>query len=223
MNLLQLQENLAAARLKGANEETTEKAVAVANACQQARKYETAVACLNQVLPDVQNDAGLHAVMQTALGTAFWEKAQLKKSLIHFSAALKLFKETDDKPGVAIVLAIVGVTFWRKREWKKALEILKDALSYDKGKNAELRFASVHGAFDRSIATLQNRVQRGRDLQVPMKILQPLFASAALYLVTGNLDELQPCLNESVSLAEQLGEVDIVRAAAGIKQLGCLV
>ena len=82
------------------------------------------------------------------------------------------------------------------------------------------RFLSLQGALERGIATLQNRVRMGRELQDSMRILQPLFSSSALYLVTGNLDDLKSCLDESVSLAEQLGEADILDAAQSIRQLG---
>jgi hypothetical protein len=62
-------------------------------------------------------------------------------------------------------------------------------------------------------------VRIGRELQNPLKILQPLFSSSALYLVTGNLDEMNSSLNESVSLAEQLGKDDILIAARGLREM----
>jgi len=219
MNLTQLQENFEAIRLKGNRVETVEKAVELANACQQVRKYETAIACLNKVLPDVQKDAGLHAVVKTALGTAYWEKAQLQKALNHFEEALKLFKEIDDKQGISAILSIVGITFWRKCDWDKALETLKDALRQNDEKKVEQRFASLYGAFERGIATLQNRVRMGRELQAPIKILQPLFSASALYLITGKMDKLKSSLDESISLAEQLGKADILNAAKDLKKM----
>lgn len=220
MNLAQLQENLEAVRSKGDKFETVEKAVEYANACQQVRKYEAAIACLNKILPDVEEDTSLRAVVKTALGTAFWEKAQLQKALNHFEEALKLFKEIDDKQGIYAILSIVGITFWRKCDWEKALEILKDAHNGEKIRDK--RFTSLYGALDRGIDTLKNRVRMGRELQDSLKILQPLFSSSALYLITGNLGELKPCLDESVSLAEQLGKTDILSAAKDLTRLAAL-
>ena len=52
-----------------------------------------------------------------------------------------------------------------------------------------------------------------------MKILQPLFASTALHIILGNFEELKICLNESMVLAEQLNQTEILRAAEGIKLL----
>jgi tetratricopeptide (TPR) repeat protein len=220
MNLSQLQESLEAIRLKGDKLGMVEKAVEYANACQQARKYEAAIACLNKILPDVEDDAHFHAVIKTALGTAFWEKAQLQKALNHFEEALTLFKEMDDKQGMDAIFSIVGITFWRKCDWDKALEILGDASHQDKKRDK--RFISLCGALDRGIVTLQNRVRMGRELQNPLKILQPLFSICALYWVTGNREQLEICLNESVLLADQLGKVDILEAAKGISQLAGL-
>ncbi|MBT5549481.1 MAG: tetratricopeptide repeat protein [Nitrospina sp.] len=220
MNLSQLQENLETIRLKGDWSETVEKAVEYANACQQVRKYEAAIACLNKILPDVEGDASLNAVIKTALGTAFWEKAQLQKALNHFEEALKIFKERDDKQGGAAILSIVGITFWRKCDWQKALDILRDA--NNEGTIKHQRFLSLYGALDRGIATLQNRVRMGRELGDPLKILQPLFSMCALYWVTGNREQLQVCLEESVSLAEQLGKADILNAAKGLTRLASL-
>ena len=220
MNLIQLQEGFEAIRLKGNRVETVEKVVELANACQQVRKYEAAITCLNKVLPDVQKDAGLLAVVKTALGTAYWEKAQFQKALNHFEEALKMFKEVHDKQGIAIILSIVGITFWRKCDWDKALEILKDALKQNGEKKVEQRFASLYGAFDRGIATLQNRVRMGRELQDPVKILQPLFSMCLLYWVIGSHGQFKVCLDEAVALAQSLNKTDILQAAEGIMQLG---
>ena len=220
MNLIQLQEGFETIRLKGNRVETVEKAVELANACQKVRKYEAAITCLNKVLPDVQKDTGLFAVVKTALGTAYWEKAQLQKALNHFEEALTLFKEIDDKPGIAAILSIVGITFWRKCEWEKALEILKDVSPRQNDeKKVEPRFASLFGALDRGIATLQNRVRLGRELQKPLKILQPLFSICALYWVIGNREQLEVCLDEAVSLAQSLNKTDILQAAKDLKKI----
>ena len=220
MNLIQLQEGFEAIRLKGNRVETVEKAVELANACQKVRKYEAAITCLNKVLPDVQKDTGLLAVVKTALGTAYWEKAQLQKALNHFEEALTLFKEIDDKPGIAAILSIVGITFWRKCEWEKALEILKDVSPRQNDeKKVEPRFASLFGALDRGIATLQNRVRLGRELQKPLKILQPLFSICALYWVVGNREQFKVCLDEAVALAQSLNKTDVLQAAKDLKKI----
>lgn len=219
MNLIQLQEGFEAIRLKGNRVETVEKVVELANACQQVRKYEAAITCLNKVLPEVQKEAGLLAVVKTALGTAYWEKAQLQKALSHFEEGLTLFKEIDDKQGISAILSIVGITFWRKCEWEKALEILKDALGQNGEKKVEQRFVSLYGAFDRGIAALQNRVRLGRELQKPLKILQPLFSICALYWVVGNREQLEVCLKEAVSLAQSLNKTDILQAAKDLKKM----
>ena len=217
MNLAQLQENLEAVRSKGDKFETVEKAVEYANACQQVRKYEAAIACLNKILPDVEEDTSLRAVVKTALGTAFWEKAQLQKALNHFEEALKLFKEIDDKQGIYAILSIVGITFWRKCDWEKALEILKDAHNGEKIRDK--RFTSLYGALDRGIDTLKNRVRMGRELQDSLKILQPLFSMCPLHWIMGNREQFKACFDESVSLAEQLGKTDILSAAKGLTRL----
>ncbi len=129
MNLSQLEENFKSACIKGDWADIVQKAVVFSNGCQEVRKYDAAIVCLNKLALDVKVYKKLLAVVLTALGTAYWEKAQLKKALEQFEKALLLFKETDDKAGKAAILSIVGITYWRKCEWDKALEILEDALS----------------------------------------------------------------------------------------------
>jgi tetratricopeptide (TPR) repeat protein len=217
MNLSQLEESFKSAHIEGDWADTVKKAVSFANGCQEIRKFDTAITCLNKLVLDVKGEKKILAVVHTALGTAYWEKAQLKKALSQFEQALQLFKELDDKAGKAAILSIVGITYWRKCEWEPALEILKDALNQKMGKDE--RFPSLYGAFDRGIATLENRVRLGRELEQPMKILQPLFSSTALHLIIGNFEELKICLDESVTLAQQLGQTDILKAAETIKLL----
>ena len=217
MNLSQLEENFKSACIKGDWADIVQKAVVFSNGCQEVRKYDAAIVCLNKLALDVKVYKKLLAVVLTALGTAYWEKAQLKKALEQFEKALLLFKETDDKPGKAAILSIVGITYWRKCEWDKALEILEDALSLKPER--EERFVSLYGAFDRGVATLQNRIRLGRELEQPMKILQPLFSSTALHLIIGNMGAFKTCLEESVALAQQLDQTDILKAAQAIKLL----
>ncbi len=217
MNLSQLEENFKSSRIEGDWVDIVKKAVTFANGCQEVRKFDAAIACLSKLALDLKSEKKLLAVILTALGTAYWEKAQLKKALEQFEKALLLFKETSDNAGKAAILSIVGITYWRKCEWDRALEILEDALSLKPER--EERFASLYGAFDRGVSTLENRVRLGRELAQPMKILQPLFSSTALHLIIGNVEELKTCLDESVALAQQLGQTDILKAAEGIKLL----
>ena len=217
MNLSQLEESYKSSLIKGDWVDISEKAIAFANGCQQVRKYDAAITCLSKLALDIKDDNKLLAVVLTALGTAYWEKAQLKKALEQFEKALVLFKEIDGKAGKAAILSIVGITYWRKCEWDRALEILKDALSLKP--NWEERFAFLYGAFDRGVVTLKNRVRLGRELEQPMKVLKPLFSSTALHLVIGNLEEFNAYLDESMTLAQQLNQADILKAAEGIKRL----
>ena len=215
MNLEQLEKNFESALSKDDLVDTVAKAVAFANGCQQVRKYDSAIACLNKL--DVKEQKNLKAVIFTALGAVYWEKGQLNKALIQFEHALQIFKELEDKSGKAAILSVLGITYWRKCEWDLAIENIKDALNQNTGKDE--RFESLYGAFDRGIVNLHNRIRLGRELEKPMKILQPLFASTALHIIVGNFEELETCLNESMVLAEQLNQGDILRAAEGIKLL----
>ena len=215
MNLEQLEKNFKSALSKDDLVDTVAKAVAFANGCQQVRKYDFAIACLNKL--DVKDQKKLKPVIFTALGTVYWEKGQLNKAMIQFEQALQIFKELDDKTGKAAILSVLGITYWRRCEWDLAIENIKDALSQNAVKDK--RFVSLYGAFDRGIINLHNRIRLGRELEKPMKILQPLFASTALHIIVGNFEELKTCLNESMVLAEKLNQSDILRAAEGIKLL----
>jgi len=215
MNLEQLEKNFESALSKDDLLDTVAKAVAFANGCQQVRKYDFAIGCLNKL--DVKEQKNLKAVIFTALGAVYWEKGQLNKAMMQFEHALQLFKELEDKAGKAAILSVLGVTYWRRCEWDLAIENIKNALSQNAGKDE--RFESLYGAFDRGIINLHNRIRLGRELEKPMKILQPLFASTALHIILGNFEELKTCLNESMVLAEQLNQGDILRAAESIKLL----
>ena len=215
MNLEQLEKIFELAHSKDDLVDTVAKAVAFANGYQEVRKYDSAIACLNTL--DLKEQKNLKAVIFTALGTVYWEKGQLNKALIQFEHALQLFKELDDKAGKAAIFSVLGITYWRKCEWDLALENIKDALNQNTGKDE--RFESLYGAFDRGIVNLHNRIRLGRELEKPLKILRPLFALTALHIILGNFEELEICLNESMVLAEQLNQGDILRAAEGIKLL----
>ena len=197
--------------------EMVKKAVIYAEACQQKRKYDSAISCLKKLLPRLDKEKRHKAIILTALGTAYWEKAQLKKALSNFEEALQIFKELGDKTGKAAILCIVGVTYWRKCEWDRALQILENALNLKTDKNK--RFVSLYVAFDRGLSTLQNRIRLGRELEQPMKILQPLFSSIVLHLIEGNWEVFKTCLEESEVLAKQIGHRDILKAILKISQL----
>ena len=217
MNLEKLEKNFENACFNLDMKEMIEKAVIYAEACQQERKYDLAISCLKKLLPRVDKDKRHKAIVLTALGTAYWEKAQLKKALSNFEEALQLFKELGDKAGKQAVLLILGVTHWRKCEWDRALQILENALDIKTDKNN--RFVSLYGAFDRGLSTLQNRIRLGRELEQPMKILQPLFSSIAIHLIEGNWEVFKNCLEESEVLAKQIGHRDILKAILKISQL----
>lgn len=209
----------ASAKKNVSPDKIVEAIIPLVNAYQQIRRYDAAVRCLQEAMPIIREkgDVNQKAVLLTALGTVFWEKAQLQKALDQFRPALDLFKESGDKMGERAILAMVGITFWRKCEWKRALEIFSDMKLEAGALNVDNRFLSLQGALERGVATLQNRVRMGRELQDPLKILQPLFSSSAIYLITGKQDEFNSCLNESVHLAEQLGQTDILNAAQSIR------
>ena len=217
MNFEKLEESFEKACSNLDLKEMVKKAVIYAEACQQERKYDSAISCLKKLLPSVDKDKRHKAIVLTALGTAYWEKAQLKKALSNFEEALQLFREMDDKAGKAAVLFIVGVTYWRKCEWGRALQILENALNLKTDKDN--RFVSLYGAFDRGLLTLQNRIRLGRELEQPIKILQPLFSSIALHLIEGNWEVFKTCLEESEVLAKQIGHRDILKAILKIAQL----
>jgi len=215
MNLEQLEKNFKSALSKDDLVNTVAKAVAFANGCQQVRKYDSALACLNTL--NIKEPKNLKAVIFTALGAVYWEKGQLNKAMMQFEYALQLFKELHDKDGKAAILSVLGITYWRRCEWDLAIENIKNALSQNARKDE--RFESLYGAFDRGIVSLHNRIRLGRELEKPMKILQPLFASTVLHIILGNFEEFKNCLNESMVLAKQLNQTDILRAAEGIKLL----
>ena len=217
MNIEELEKSFENACSNMDMKEMVKKAVIYAEACHQERKYDLAISCLKKLLPRSDKDKRYKAIVLTALGTAYWEKAQLKKALTQFEEALQLFRELGDKAGKAAVLFIVGVTYWRKCEWDRALQILENALNLKTDKDN--RFVSLYGAFDRGLVTLQNRIRLGRELEQPMKIMQPLFSSIVLHLIEGNWQAFKVCLEESEALAKQMGQKDILKAILRISVL----
>ncbi|MZH03659.1 MAG: tetratricopeptide repeat protein [Nitrospinae bacterium] len=221
MQISELEDKFNSAKEKISPVEMVEAIIPLVNAYQQVRKYDSAVHCLQNALPIIRDkgEAGQEAVILTALGTAFWEKAQLQKALDQFSPALDLFKKSGDKIGERTIYAMVGITFWRKCEWQRALELFTDVWSETEGLLIDNRFASVQGALERGIVTLQNRVRMGRELQDSLKILQPLFSVCVLYRMLGNREQFDNCFNEAVALAESINKTDILNAAKDLRQL----
>lgn len=221
MPLSELENKFNSAKEKTSPIEMMEAIIPLVNAYQQVRKYDSAVHCLQGALPIIREkgEADQEAVILTALGTAFWEKAQLQKALDQFSPALELFKKSGDKMGERAIFAMVGITFWRKCEWQRALEIFADVWREADGLKIDDRFASVQGALERGTVTLQNRIRMGRELQDPLKILQPLFSVCVLYRMLGDREQFDLCFDEAVVLAESLNKTDILNAAKDLSRL----
>jgi len=221
MQLSELEIKFNIARDKATSVEVTDTVIPLANAFQGLRKYDAAVRSLNEALAIVREsgDVDREAVILTALGAAFWEKAQLQKALDHFSQALDIFKVSSDRMGEKAILTMVGITFWRKCEWQRALAIFSDLWPETISLTVDDRFMTVKGALERGISTLQNRVRMGRDLQDSLKILQPLFSICILYRVLGNDKSFQICLDEALALARSLNKTDIINAADNLKNL----
>lgn len=221
MSLSELENNFNIAKDNTSPIEIVEAIIPLVNAYQQVRKYDSAVNCLKGALPIIREkgEIGQEAVILTALGTAFWEKAQLQKALDQFSPALDLFKKAGDKMGERVIYAMVGITFWRKCEWQRALELFTGIWREDEGLIIDNQFASVQGALERGIVTLQNRVRMGRELQDSLKILQPLFSVSVLYQMLGDREQFKNSFDEAVVLAESLNKTDILNAAKDLSQL----
>ena len=221
MPISELEKKFNSAKEKTSPLEIMGAIIPLVDAYQQVRKYDSAEHCLQEALPIIRKkgEIGQEAVILTALGTAFWEKAQLQKALDQFSPALELFKKSGDKVGERAIFAMVGITFWRKCEWQRALEIFAEVWREPDGLKIEGRFASVQGALARGTVTLQNRVRMGRELQDPLKILQPLFSVCVLYRMLGDREQFNICFDEAVALAESLNKTDILNAAKDLSQL----
>jgi tetratricopeptide (TPR) repeat protein len=221
MSLSDLEKKFNLAKERNSPIEIIEAIIPLVNAYQQERKYDSAVHCLQGALLVIREKGGAdhEAVILTALGTAFWEKAQLQKALDQFSLALDLFKKSGDKMGERVIFAMVGITFWRKCEWHRALEIFSDMWCEAGGVEVDGRFASVQGALERGVVTLQNRIRMGRELQDPLKILQPLFSVCVLYRMLGDLAQFYICFDEAFVLAKSLNKTTIVNAANALSQL----
>ena len=221
MQLSELEIKFNNAKVKASSVKVTETVIPLANAFQEARKYDAAMRSLNEALAIVREckEVDRQAVILTALGTAFWEKAQLQKALDQFSQALHIFKECNDRMGKSAILTMVGITFWRKCEWQKALNIFSELWPETNSLSVDDRFMTVKGALERGVSTLKNRIRMGRDLQDSLKVLQPLFSVCVLHRVLGNRKDFQVCLDEALALARSLNKTDIINAADNLKNL----
>ncbi|NIP99276.1 MAG: tetratricopeptide repeat protein [Nitrospinaceae bacterium] len=228
MNLSELQEQLESARQQGDVAGQTQALRALGRACQKNRQYQKAVQHHREAL-DVAARAGdrrQEAVAYGNLGCAWWEMAQLKKAVDHFRRAYELMEQTGDRSGQAAIVAILGVSFWRTCDWNEGLKYFRQALKLleteqqsDRDPKQDERIRGLWEAIERGVALLEHRVRLGRDQKDPLKIMQPLFSLAALHLFTGQTDRLIACLNEVVPLAQDLGKVDVLDAAARLRGL----
>ena len=99
MNLEKLEKSFENMCSNGAMQEIVEKAVIYADACQQEKKYDLAISCLKKLLPGVDKNKSQKAIVLTALGTAYWEKAQLKKALSNFERHYSILRPWMTKRG----------------------------------------------------------------------------------------------------------------------------
>ncbi len=72
---------------------------------------------------------------------------------------------------------------------------------------------------ERGVSILENRIRLAREQNDPLKLLQPLFSLAPLYLFTGRETGMDALLKEAASLAESLGKHDILETIPKLRAL----
>lgn len=198
------------------------------SAFQKNRQFTKAASCLSKALNLVkdQGSAEDKAVVHASLGCVYWEMAQLKKAMTQFQSALEIQKQFQNAPGQAGILTLMGISFWRKCQWDEGLayfnkvrELRQNRPLATENTPEDGEYSFITEAVERAVVTLQNRIRLGREQGDALKILQPLFAMIPLYLFTAKKNEIEPLLQEAISLVQPLQKKDIQNAIPKLKAL----
>lgn len=198
------------------------------SAFQKNRQFTKAASCLNKALNLVKDNGNAEdqALVHASLGCVYWEMAQLKKAMTHLQSSLEIQKQFQSAPVQAGLLTLIGISCWRKCQWDEGLAYFSEV-----GELRQIRppatantpeddeYSFLQEAVERAVATLQNRIRLGREQGGALKILQPLFALIPLYLFTARKNEIEPLLQEVISLAEQLQKKDVQNAVPKLQAL----
>ncbi len=198
------------------------------SALQKNRQFTKAASCLLRALSRVeeQGSAEDRVLAHARLGSVYWEMAQLKKAMTHLESALKIQNQLTDASDQAGLLILMGISHWRKCKWEEGLNYFRQAQNHrlkrtpeTASRKAKGEYSFIEEALERAVGTLENRIRLGREQGDPLKILQPLFAMIPLYLFTEKTNEIDPLLQEAISLAKRLQKKDIQEVIPRLQEL----
>lgn len=162
----------------------------------------------------------LTSIATGCIGTVYERKGDYDKAMANFEYDLELVEELGDKQGIAIALGLIGELLSYRGEFHRAIEYLQknlmlcEELGYQKGiAKAVNTLGDVFyytKQYDRSLYYYNRAIEVTRRIKNKLVLGFSLVEKAHVLLAMENLPELEPVQRESLELAEELGNPDLL-------------
>lgn len=184
--------------------------------------YEEALDCFDQGLAFSQElgNKQLTAIAIGSMGTVYEHQGDYEKAMECFLEDLRLVEELGDKQGTAIALGLIGELHNIKGDFHKAIEYLQknlmlcEELGYQKGiAKAVNTLGDVFfftKQYERSIHYYERSIDIARNIQNRLVLGSSLVELGAVYISLGDLQQLDEVANEALTLADELGNPDLL-------------
>lgn len=154
------------------------------------------------------------------IGSVYERKGDYERAMEHFEKDLELCEEIGDKQGIAIALGLIGELLSFKGEFYRAIDYLQkdlmicEELGYQKGlAKAVNTLADVFyylGDYKRSLNYYDRAIEVTRKIGNKLVLGFSLSEKGTVLIETANLDELDKVAAESLSIAHELGNPDLL-------------
>lgn len=154
------------------------------------------------------------------IGSVYERKGDYEQAMEHFEKDLELCEEIGDKQGIAIALGLIGELLSFKGEFYKAIDYLQkdlmicEELGYQKGlAKAVNTLADVFfylADYKRSLNYYDRAIEVTRKIGNKLVLGFSLSEKGTVLIETGDLAELAKVVKESLSIANELGNPDLL-------------
>lgn len=169
----------------------------------------------------------LTAIAIGCMGSVYERQGDYEKAMEHFQRDLELVEELGDKQGTAIALGLIGELLSVQGDFHRAIEYLQknlmlcESLSYQKGiAKAVNTLGDVFfflKQFERSLHFYDRAINVTRRINNKLVLGFSLVEKGAVLMVLGEKEQLLDVQKEAFSLAEELGNPDLIFQATMLK------
>ncbi len=160
------------------------------------------------------------AYLKNRKGTIFLLKNELNRALEYLQQSSILFKETNNKQGLATCLYNIGIIYQQKGEYIQALEHFQESVTFFEEINDQQGFAKslnvigmiyqVRGELDRALTYFRQSSKIFKKIGNKQEIAMSLSSMAQIYRQKNELKRGMEYLQQSWELFKKIGNNDYI-------------